>query len=298
MYFSRPSFADVVAINLKTGKIRWRTHVDGYRADHMALSPDGRRLLVSASTRQRHRCDRHAHRPDHRADPVRRRAAREQLLPRRGAIFHASIGTVYTDTDDPSQDATKGERIFEVIDARTIQVLKRSTWARSSPRPATRHERRSPADGGHTGRTLRLLPGLVLLRHRPVRPRGGQGRRASRPPARRRPRAWSARLPAGLRPPRPGHEPERDQALRRRDDVRLRGHRHPQAVQAPAHRRPSATRRTGRTPARTATTASSRSPATTACRDLLQDRREVARIKVGDHPQRMRTGVIRRAFVR
>ena len=26
--------------------------------------------------------------------------------------------------------------------------------------------------------------------------------------------------------------------------------------------------------------------------------REVARIKVGDHPQRMRTGVIRKAFLR
>ena len=36
VYFSRPSFADVVAINLKTGKIAWRVKVDGYRADHMA----------------------------------------------------------------------------------------------------------------------------------------------------------------------------------------------------------------------------------------------------------------------
>jgi DNA-binding beta-propeller fold protein YncE len=40
-------------------------------------------------------------------------------------IFHASIGLVYTDTDDPSQDSTKGERVFEVIDARTLKVLKR-----------------------------------------------------------------------------------------------------------------------------------------------------------------------------
>ena len=36
-------------------------------------------------------------------------------------IFHASIGSVYTDSDDPSQDATKGERVFEVIDARTLR---------------------------------------------------------------------------------------------------------------------------------------------------------------------------------
>ncbi len=50
VYFSRPSFADVVAIDLKTEKIVWRTKVGGYRADHMAISDDGRRLLVSAST--------------------------------------------------------------------------------------------------------------------------------------------------------------------------------------------------------------------------------------------------------
>ena len=28
----------------------WRTHVDGFLADHAALSPDGRRFVVSATT--------------------------------------------------------------------------------------------------------------------------------------------------------------------------------------------------------------------------------------------------------
>src|SRR4051812_10531271 len=50
VYFSRPSFADVVAIDLRDGSIRWRAKVDGYRADHMAITRDGSRLLVSAST--------------------------------------------------------------------------------------------------------------------------------------------------------------------------------------------------------------------------------------------------------
>src|SRR5215218_2661944 len=40
IYFSRPSFADVVAIDVKTKKIAWRVKLDGNRADHMALSPD------------------------------------------------------------------------------------------------------------------------------------------------------------------------------------------------------------------------------------------------------------------
>jgi hypothetical protein len=125
VYFSRPSFADVVAISLKTGRIRWRTKVDGYRADHMAISRNGRRLLVSASTANV-------------IDVIATRTGRivgripsgdaphENNFSRDGSrIFHASIGLVYTDTDDPSQDSTKGERVFEVIDARTLKVLKR-----------------------------------------------------------------------------------------------------------------------------------------------------------------------------
>jgi hypothetical protein len=130
VYFSRPSFADVVAIDVRSGAIRWRTHVDGYRSDHMALSPNGRRLLVSAST---------ARVIDVLDTADGRIAARipsgdaphESNFSRDGSrIFHASIGTVYTDTDDPSEDATKGERVFEVIDARTLQVTARFDMGR------------------------------------------------------------------------------------------------------------------------------------------------------------------------
>ena len=39
---SRPSFADVVSIDLATGAEKWRFPVSGYRADHMAVSPDGK----------------------------------------------------------------------------------------------------------------------------------------------------------------------------------------------------------------------------------------------------------------
>src|SRR3954451_2514218 len=40
LYVSRPSLADVAAFDLTNrGKIVWRTRVDGYRADHMAISP-------------------------------------------------------------------------------------------------------------------------------------------------------------------------------------------------------------------------------------------------------------------
>jgi DNA-binding beta-propeller fold protein YncE len=130
VYFSRPSFADVVALNLKTGAIRWRTHVDGYRADHMAISKDGSRLLVSAST---------ANVIDSIATRTGRITARipsgdsphENNFSRDGSlIYHASIGTVYTATDEPILDATKGKRVFEVIDARTNTVLEQIDMGR------------------------------------------------------------------------------------------------------------------------------------------------------------------------
>jgi hypothetical protein len=125
LYVSRPSFADVVGIDLATEKIVWRVKVEGYRADHMAISPDGRHVLVSASTaRKVHVIDvekgeivgefesgDQPHENNYSADGSR--------------VFHASIGTVYTPTDDPSMDASKGDRWFQVVDASTNKVLKR-----------------------------------------------------------------------------------------------------------------------------------------------------------------------------
>jgi hypothetical protein len=129
VYFSRPSFADVVAIDIRTERIRWRTRIDGYRADHMALSPDGRRLLVSASTAKTIDVI------DTAGGEIVGRipsgdSPHESNFSRDGKrIYHASIGTVYTDTDDPAQDDTKGERVFEIVDARTLQVTKRLNMA-------------------------------------------------------------------------------------------------------------------------------------------------------------------------
>jgi DNA-binding beta-propeller fold protein YncE len=125
IYFSRPSLKDVVAIELRTGRIAWRVRVDGFRSDHMALSPDGRRLLVSAST---------ARAVDvidtQRGEIVGRFPSGDQPhennFSRDGTlIYHGSIGPVYTETDDPSQDATKGERVFQIVDARTLEVKRR-----------------------------------------------------------------------------------------------------------------------------------------------------------------------------
>jgi DNA-binding beta-propeller fold protein YncE len=125
LYVSRPSFADVVAISMRTRQIVWRTRVEGYRSDHMALSPDGAKLLVSASTARK------VHVLDTRTGAITGSfesgdQPHENNFSRDGSlIYHASIGSVYTPLDDPLLDATKGDRWFEVVDARSLQVLRR-----------------------------------------------------------------------------------------------------------------------------------------------------------------------------
>src|ERR687894_1530289 len=124
LYVSRPSLADVVAINLRTRKIIWRTKIDGNRADHMAISPDGRHVLVSASTAKvvdviNTKTGQIVARIPSGDQPHENNYSADGTL-----VYHASIGTVYTPTDDPSMDETKGDRWFQVVDARTNEVKK------------------------------------------------------------------------------------------------------------------------------------------------------------------------------
>jgi hypothetical protein len=125
LYVSRPSFKDVVAISFETKKIVWRTEVEGQRADHMAISPDGRRLVVSASTANK------AHVIDTADGKILGSfesgdSPHENNFSRDGTkIFHASIGMVYTPLDHPALDSSKGDRWFEIVDANTLKVLER-----------------------------------------------------------------------------------------------------------------------------------------------------------------------------
>ena len=124
IYVSRPSFADVVAINMKTGGIRWRFPMEGQRSDHMAISRNGRRVLVSDSTANK------VHAIDTRTgkslgsfpsgdSPHENNFSRNQRR-----IFHASIGRVYTPTDSPEFSTSKGAQVFEIVNARTLKVIK------------------------------------------------------------------------------------------------------------------------------------------------------------------------------
>ena len=123
---SRPSFADVVAISLRTKKIVWRFQVDGVRSDHMAVSPDGRRVVVSASTANvvhvlRIRDGKELGRFTSGGSPHE-----STFIDGGKRILHASIGTVYSPLDEPGiPDPLEGERVLQVVDAKTLKVVRR-----------------------------------------------------------------------------------------------------------------------------------------------------------------------------
>jgi WD40 repeat protein len=122
---SRPSLADVVAIDIETGQLVWRFVVDGERSDHMALSPDGKHVAVSASTGNVvHILDTQTGKEVGKFESGD--SPHENTYSRDGKrIYHASIGLVYTPVDQPQVSTSKGDRWFQIVDAQTNQILKR-----------------------------------------------------------------------------------------------------------------------------------------------------------------------------
>ena len=122
---SRPSFADVVALDLATGEIVWRFAVDGVRSDHMALSPDGETVVVSASTGNVvHALD--VETGEEVGGFESGGSPHESVYLDDGeTILHASIGMVYSPLDDPALDATKQERVLQLVDADTFEIIRR-----------------------------------------------------------------------------------------------------------------------------------------------------------------------------
>ncbi len=123
IYASRPSFADVVAIDVNSGQIVWRTPVEGIRSDHSAISPDGKTFLVSASTARK------VHAIDVSTGKIvagfeSGDQPHENTYSEDGEkIYHASIGKVYITS--PNLDFLKGDRWFQIVDANTYEVMRR-----------------------------------------------------------------------------------------------------------------------------------------------------------------------------
>ena len=194
----------------------------------MAISPNGRRVAVSAST-------------GNVVHVLRTRDGQEMGSFESGGsphenvyidggrkILHASIGMVYSPLDQPEADPTKQERVFQIVDARTFKVLRRINVRKAlDDRGLTRVS--------HAVRPLTLSPNerkiyfqvsLLprLLRDEPPH-RQDHPRQAAAEP---RPGHPARAVPPRLRAPRHRDEPRRHQDLRRRHHVRLRDGGRPQ----------------------------------------------------------------------
>jgi DNA-binding beta-propeller fold protein YncE len=129
LFISRPSFADVIALDVNSGEIAWRTPVEGFRSDHAAISPDGKVFLVSASTaRKVHAIDTATGKIiggfESGDQPHENTYSQDGKL-----IFHASIGKVYVPFTSPWLDWIKGDRYFQIVDANSYEVLQRIDMA-------------------------------------------------------------------------------------------------------------------------------------------------------------------------
>jgi hypothetical protein len=147
---SRPSFADVVWVDVakavagRTDSVFREQQMDGFRTDHMGLSPDGRRLLVSDSTERQvieySMVDETvAGKRIRMGDRLRSfesgETPHESNFSKDGSrVFHASIGKVYTPGDaqgagpvkiGPIHDALKGDRWFQIVNNASFAVTQR-----------------------------------------------------------------------------------------------------------------------------------------------------------------------------
>ncbi len=117
---SRPSFADVVAISLRTHDIVWRFPVAGQRSDHMAVSPNGKRVVVSASTANVVHVLRVRDGEEIGTFPSGGSPHETTYIDGGRRVLHASIGYVYTPTDQDQADPAKGERVFQIVKAHGV----------------------------------------------------------------------------------------------------------------------------------------------------------------------------------
>jgi YVTN family beta-propeller protein len=126
LYLSRGILADVVAFDLVTHQMKWRFEVEGFHSDHMALQPNGARMVVSDTTASKaHVLDTsngarigsfatgsYPHGNDYSPDGQR--------------IYNASIGVT---TFPKALEFLKGPRRLTVADANTLRVIRTYEFA-------------------------------------------------------------------------------------------------------------------------------------------------------------------------
>jgi YVTN family beta-propeller protein len=121
LYVSRGNLADVVAYDVATGRQLWRFKVEGFKADHAAISPDGSRFVVSALTVEK------AQVIDTRTGtlvttfPTGTYPHANDYSPDNSRLYNSSIGNVGL---AKILNGLKGKRQLTVVDPRTWTVTR------------------------------------------------------------------------------------------------------------------------------------------------------------------------------
>ncbi|NUR26560.1 MAG: YncE family protein, partial [Catenulispora sp.] len=123
LYVSRGNLDDVAAFDLATHAELWHTRLAGFHADHAALSPDGTRYVVSATTAQMAQVVNTANGAIVGSFPTGTYPHQNDYSADGNYIYNSSIGI----TSLPkSMEWAKGSFQLTKVDAHTLQVVQ--TW--------------------------------------------------------------------------------------------------------------------------------------------------------------------------
>lgn len=135
LYVSRGNLADVAAFEIKTGKLRWRVPVSGFRADHMTISKDGQRLFVSAITESKVDVIDTEQVAVIGSFPTGELAHRTVLSPDGARVYNASVGLDAFLGEEAAHErpqllgaAWKEPHQLTIADAESLQVLATHTF--------------------------------------------------------------------------------------------------------------------------------------------------------------------------
>ncbi|MER7106696.1 YncE family protein [Streptomyces sp. NPDC000229] len=125
LYVSRGNLGDAAAYDIGSGRQVWRTHLDGLKADHAALSPDGTTFVVSAITAAKSQALDTATGRITGEFPTGTYPHENMYSADGNRIYNMSIGI----TSFPKAlNALKGTKQVTVADAKTLKVLRKYTF--------------------------------------------------------------------------------------------------------------------------------------------------------------------------
>ena len=140
LYVSRGHRGDVAAFDLASGELLWKQPIPGVRSDHMTISEDGRRLYVSALTDNRVHVIDTARRAIVGAFPTGEWPHDNHLSHDGKLVYNGSIGNIVSPPE--ARAAKPGTYRLTIADASTLALVRAFDFDRGiRPYVLTRDER-------------------------------------------------------------------------------------------------------------------------------------------------------------